>query len=76
LKKRHLIPSVHWKIVREFRIFNRAEVKCDLHINEKLEIVIYAGELFIELQDRVDFEVPTRKQTYARQSRHQRLTSE
>jgi len=45
LKRRHLTPSVHWKIVRECRPFNRAEVKCDLCINEKLEIATYAGEL-------------------------------
>jgi len=42
LERRHLTQSVHWKIGRSF---NRAEVKCDLCINEKLEIATYAGEL-------------------------------
>ena len=45
IKKKNFQPVVSWRTVRVCQPFNRAAVKCNLCISEKLEIATYNGKL-------------------------------
>ena len=39
-KRNHLNPQVTWRTVRKCKPFNRSSLRCDLCLNEKLEIAL------------------------------------
>ena len=41
IKKTNFIPQLKWKIVRKCSPFNRASMKCNLCLSEKLEIALF-----------------------------------
>ena len=41
LKKKDFVPNVTWKTIRQCAPFNRAALKCNLCLNEKLEIATF-----------------------------------
>ena len=41
LKRKDLVPNVTWKTIRQCAPFNRAALKCNLCLNEKLEIATF-----------------------------------
>ena len=43
IKRRNYIPKVNWKIIKRCISYNRAIQKCNLCLNEKLEIILYKG---------------------------------
>jgi predicted GIY-YIG superfamily endonuclease len=45
LKRKNMSPCVSWETIRSCRPFNRAAKKCDLCLNEKLEIAMHPDAL-------------------------------
>ena len=44
LKRKNQSPKITWKTIRKCHPFNRAKGKCNLCLNEKLEIAIYPNQ--------------------------------
>ena len=43
IKRRNSVPQIKWRILRKCSRFNRSSLRCNLCLNEKLEIALFKG---------------------------------
>ena len=43
IKRRNSVPKIKWRILRKCSRFNRSSLRCNLCLNEKLEIALFKG---------------------------------
>ena len=46
IKRRNSVPKIKWRILRKCSHFNRSSLRCNLCLNEKLEIALFKGQTF------------------------------
>ena len=47
IKRRNSVPNIKWRILRKCSRFNRSSVRCNLCLNEKLEIALFKETTFL-----------------------------
>ena len=50
IKRRNPVPKIKWRILRKCSYFNRSSFRCNLCLNEKLEIALFKGNNILNIR--------------------------